>query len=184
MDFSGCQGFIRLIIQIPDKNLLFNTIRIIIVVRIVLFSRTMDQAVKPKTTLLDHAILGLISGQAMSGYAIRKVFETTAMGNYSSSPGTIYPALRRLQKMGLADKLVANEDGKSKYSITKKGKQVFRSWLTAPLMPKDISRKLDEILLRFAFMDGLSNKQKLLFLGSMRDFIGLLYFRTTEISRS
>jgi len=51
-----------------------------------------------KHTLLDYAILGLIQDHALSGYAIRKMFEETALGHYSSSPGTIYPALNRLQK--------------------------------------------------------------------------------------
>ena len=37
----------------------------------------------------------------MSGYDLRKVFEETALGNYSSSPGAIYPALSRLEQQGI-----------------------------------------------------------------------------------
>ncbi len=76
----------------------FNTIRTILVVRIVLHMKNI------KPTLLDYAILGLIQNQPLSGYAIRKLFEETALGNYSSSPGTIYPALSRLQKFDLVEK--------------------------------------------------------------------------------
>ena len=62
-----------------------------------------DTIIKP--TLLDYAILGLIQDRPLSGYAIRKLFEETALGNYSSSPGTIYPALKRLQKLELISKI-------------------------------------------------------------------------------
>ncbi|TDI71600.1 MAG: PadR family transcriptional regulator [Bacteroidetes bacterium] len=125
-----------------------------------------------KPTLLDHAILGLISTAPMSGYAIRKVFETTAMGNYSSSPGTIYPALKRLQKLRLVEKKKSEEDDKNKFFITSQGKPIFKAWLTKPLDQNDVARKLDEILLRFGFMDTLLNKQeKVVFLESLCDLL-------------
>lgn len=125
-----------------------------------------------KTTLIDHAILGLISPKPLSGYAIRQVFETTAMGNYSSSPGTIYPALKRLQKLDLVEKKKSKEDNKDKFHITPTGKQIFKKWLIQPLELNDVARKLDEVLLRFAFMDNLrSKKQKVLFLETLRDLL-------------
>ena len=37
----------------------------------------------------------------MSGYDLRKIFTTTAMGSFSDSPGAIYPALARLEANGL-----------------------------------------------------------------------------------
>ena len=52
-------------------------------------------------TTLEYALLGLLHQGAMSGYDLRKIFESTAMGSYSGSPGAIYPALRRLEKQGL-----------------------------------------------------------------------------------
>lgn len=128
----------------------------------------------PKPTLIDHAILGLISARGMSGYGIRKVFETTAMGNYSSSPGTIYPALKRLQRLGLAEKRKSKKDGKNKFYITPRGKKIFKSWLTKPLSQNDVAKKLDEILLRFAFMDILPGKKpKALFLRSLSNLLGI-----------
>jgi len=50
----------------------------------------------PQITVLGYALLGLLQQKAQSGYELRKVFAETAMGNYSSSPGAIYPALERL----------------------------------------------------------------------------------------
>jgi len=46
---------------------------------------------------LSLAILGLIAQQPQSGYDLRKVFSTTPMGHFSSNPGAIYPALRRIE---------------------------------------------------------------------------------------
>ncbi len=51
-------------------------------------------------TPLRLAILGLVAMHPQSGYDLRKIFETTPMGNFSSSPGAIYPALKSLEKKG------------------------------------------------------------------------------------
>ena len=108
----------------------------------------------------------------MTGYGIRKIFETTALGNYSSSPGTIYPALKRLQKLGMAEKLESKDDGKSKFFITPLGEQLFKSWLIQPLSLTDVEKKLDEVILRFGFMDSLSNqREKVLFLETLGDLL-------------
>ena len=140
--------------------------------------------ISPKPTLIDHAILGLISARGMSGYGIRKVFETTAMGNYGSSPGTIYPALKRLQRLGLAEKRKSKEDGKNKFYITPHGKKIFKSWLTRPLGLNDVARKLDEILLRFAFMDILPGKKpKVLFLQSLSNLLSIYIEQLKEFRK-
>ena len=52
-------------------------------------------------SLLGFALLGLIFEQPRSGYDLRKIFTTTAMGSFSDSPGAIYPALARLEANGL-----------------------------------------------------------------------------------
>ena len=55
-----------------------------------------------KTTLstLSLAVLGLIQQEPRSGYDLRKIFSTTPMGHFSTSPGAIYPALKRIEKSG------------------------------------------------------------------------------------
>ena len=130
-------------------------------------------------TLLDYAILGLIQNQSLSGYRIRKIFEETALGNYSSSPGTIYPALKRLQKFELAEKKESSDSNKTSFQITQKGIEALRRWLTKPLEKKDVEKKIEELFLRFAFMDTLvDKKQKINFLSAFRnllsDYIGEL----------
>ena len=115
-----------------------------------------------KTTLLDYAILGLIHEEPRSGYNIRMVFETTAMGIFSSSPGSIYPALKRLEK----NKLVGRkESGKNHFHISLLGIEILSKWLVCPIEKVDIEKNRDELFLRFAFMENLlSKEQKLTFL--------------------
>lgn len=118
---------------------------------------------------MDYAILGLIHQQPQSGYGIRKTFETTALGNYSSSPGAIYPALKRLQKLGLAIKSTYGKKEKNRFSCTGAGIIVLKEWLLKPLELHDVAQNLDELLLRFAFMDTLLQKEeKLAFLQSFQ----------------
>src|SRR5260370_1917063 len=50
---------------------------------------------------LGYALLALLQQQPSSGYALRKIFSSTAMNTYSDSPGAIYPALQRLQQQGV-----------------------------------------------------------------------------------
>ena len=130
----------------------------------------MKKDIKP--TLLDFAILGLIQDQPLSGYAIRKLFEETAMGNYSNSPGTIYPAIKRLEKFELVEKITQEDTGKTGFQITKNGLLQLKKWLTQAIEKKEVEKKTDELLLRFAFMENLvSKEQKLQFLHSFHDLL-------------
>ena len=106
-----------------------------------------------QTTTLDYAILGLLRGEALSGYAIRKIFETSAMGNYSSSPGAIYPALKRLEKLKLIRKSVAKANQKTAFQISQRGEHYLREWLQAPLTSEDVNKKMHIVLLKFAFFN-------------------------------
>ena len=130
----------------------------------------MKKDIKP--TLLDFAILGLIQDQPLSGYGIRKVFEETAMGNYSNSPGTIYPAIKRLEKFKLVEKVLQPDTAKTRFQITKEGLLKLKEWLVQPIEKKEVEKKTDELLLRFAFMETLVNKkQKIIFLHSFQDLL-------------
>jgi len=127
-----------------------------------------------KPTLLDYAILGLIQDQPLSGYAIRKLFEETALGNYSSSPGTIYPALNRLQKFELVKKNVQCKNGKTCFEITTNGILILQNWFLKPLEKIEVVKKTDELLLRFGFMEALvDKKQRINFLTSFHNLLNI-----------
>lgn len=98
-------------------------------------------------TPLSYALLGLVQMQPRSGYALRKVFETTPLGGYSSSPGSIYPALKSLEKAGLlVTRASPGGRGKGLYHLTAEGGRLLEAWLAAPI------GDLGEAMLRFAFL--------------------------------
>ena len=120
---------------------------------------------------LRLAILGLVAMHPQSGYDLRKVFETTPMGNFSSSPGAIYPALRSLEKKGW----VRGEPDKTDslrprlvYSITGEGDAVLRAELEKPVTHEDLIWHFDLVMLRFAFIERVGYAQALRFLGEFR----------------
>lgn len=107
---------------------------------------------------LSLAVLGLISQRPCSGYDLRKVFSTTPMGHFSSSPGAIYPALQRLEKAGLVVGTVENKKTlrpRQVYSLTDEGKRELKDRLSRPVTRDDVIWRVDDLLLRFAFMDGV-----------------------------
>lgn len=112
-----------------------------------------------RLTCIDYIILGLLQQSAQTGYGIRKIFETSALGNYSSSPGTIYPALNRLQKLALIASRESEKDAhKSVFQIQKSGKEALIQWLESNLTQADIQKRMSELILRFAFMGELVSK--------------------------
>ena len=108
-------------------------------------------------TLLGYALLGLLHQQPLSGYDLRKIFASTPIGEFSDSPGAIYPALRRLQERGLVRGVVEESKGLRKrrvFRITPKGLASFKAWQSRPIVRDDLmTRRSGELLLRFAFMD-------------------------------
>jgi len=110
---------------------------------------------KRSPTSLEYALLGLVHMQPRTGYDLRKIFETTPMGHYSSSPGAIYPALKRLEQQWLIEGEVAAQDTmrpKRIYSATPHGVDILREWVSQAILTEDLLRKDDELMLRFALM--------------------------------
>jgi len=108
----------------------------------------------PRTTL-EYALIGLIRECPRSGYELRKVFVETAMAGYSGSPGAIYPALRRLEADGLIEG--TEQPGgpgrpRREYRLTPAGEAVLQEWLALPVTREDVALRLDELMLRFAFL--------------------------------
>jgi DNA-binding PadR family transcriptional regulator len=127
-------------------------------------------------TTLEFAILGLLSFAPRSGYDLMHIFKTTAIGNYSSSPGAIYPALGRLEKRGLIEGVVDDSQAlrpKKVFRPTSAGGRMLRRWLRAGITKNDVQRRLDELLLKFAF-------HSLLDAQASRDFLNGLAAATDE----
>lgn len=107
-------------------------------------------------SLLGFTLLGLIHQQPMSGYDLRKIFASTAWGTFSDSPGAIYPALERLERRKLVSGKVQESSSLRKrrvFKITPSGLTAFKEWLKQPVTADDVVRRIQELMVRFAFID-------------------------------
>ncbi|HEY0794439.1 MAG TPA: PadR family transcriptional regulator [Acidisarcina sp.] len=110
-------------------------------------------------SLLEYALLGLLRPAPASGYSLRKVFATSAMGSFSDSPGAIYPALKRLEKAGQIVGDVEESAGlrhRKIYRLTAKGRGRLDRWIRRPLAPRAVVKGMGGIMLQFAFCDPVS----------------------------
>jgi DNA-binding PadR family transcriptional regulator len=108
-------------------------------------------------SLLGHALLGLIRmRQPCSGYDLRKFFVGQPMATFSDSPGSIYPALTRLEQSGMVSCTVEETSRvrrRKLYRLSPKGTKALGRWLTRPIKPDDLVRGMPELFLRFSFLE-------------------------------
>jgi DNA-binding PadR family transcriptional regulator len=108
-------------------------------------------------TLLEYALLGLIRlCQPCSGYDLRRMFAAEPMAIFSDSPGSIYPALKRLEDAGMVHCAVdASSELRRRrlYRLSAQGKRALQRWLGAPITVEDVARRLPELSLRFSFLE-------------------------------
>ena len=103
---------------------------------------------------LEMALFGLLRQKAQAGYDLRKTFTETAMRHYSDSPGSIYPALRRLQMRGWIEAEPKDSRGREVFHLSAEGVTAFLEWLSRDVSREDVVFRVAELMLRFAFMDG------------------------------
>lgn len=117
---------------------------------------------KTGLSTLSLAILGLIRQQPQTGYDIRKLFATTPMGHFSNSPGAIYPALKRIEDTGWIRPQA--DEGRSRrqrvvYEVTVQGLTILKEHLSQPVTAGDVMWRMDDLMLRFAFMDPVVGRE-------------------------
>jgi DNA-binding PadR family transcriptional regulator len=136
---------------------------------------------KTSASTLEHALLGSLSLRPQSGYDLRKTF-TTHMRYYSDSPGSIYPALRRLEARGWIEPAApaTSEEGRVRrpYTLTAAGRQELVAWLTTPIGEGDVALRLSELFLRFTYMG--TNVPRETTIGFLRDLEAGLTARAAE----
>jgi DNA-binding PadR family transcriptional regulator len=139
---------------------------------------------KTSPSTLEHAILGTLSHQPRSGYDVRRAFLTN-LRYYSDSPGSIYPALRRLEARGWIEPAPVAEPGESRsrrpFTLTAAGRQELISWLERPIAEGDIADRLSELFLRFTYMGANVPREKTLVF--LRDLEAGLTARAAEQRR-
>lgn len=99
----------------------------------------------------QDAILGMLMKRSLSGYEIKQFYENIFAYFYSSSYGTIYPMLHRMEKEGSITKEVVLQEGKPNknvFTITEKGRDQFRSYLSSPVESDSVK---SDFLMRLYF---------------------------------
>jgi PadR family transcriptional regulator, regulatory protein AphA len=83
----------------------------------------------------SHALLGMLSAGAASGYDLKKRIEGSIAHFWSESYGQIYPMLAQLAEEGLAERSRERQPGKPDrqvYAITPRGREELERWLAVP----------------------------------------------------
>jgi DNA-binding PadR family transcriptional regulator len=128
-----------------------------------------------KLTTLEYALLGLVGMSPMTGYDVHKIFVTTPLAHFSSSPGAIYPALRRLAQAGLLKaRLDTAREARPRrvYSLTPSGEKVLEAWLHQPVTRDELIRGAGAPILRFSLAgERLSRAEVLDYLKSYQEVV-------------
>lgn len=78
--------------------------------------------------MIEMAVLGLLKDRAMHGYEVKKEL-TAGLGQFwQFSYGSLYPAIKRLEKSGAVERIFPKEDVKRRlniYRVTSKGEELF-----------------------------------------------------------
>lgn len=110
---------------------------------------------------LKHAILGFLSYQSMSGYDLKKAFDTSVRHFWPADQSQIYRTLSQLEGENLVEKEVIPREDRLDlkiYHITQAGSGELQRWLTTPL-PEEDDR---EPLLVQIFFGGLVTDEAML----------------------
>ena len=84
---------------------------------------------------LEFAILGFLSYQPMSGYDLKKMFDTSVRHFWYADQSQIYRTLAKLTKeeMTVVERVEqVDRPDRKVYSITPAGREAFQGWLLGP----------------------------------------------------
>ena len=108
---------------------------------------------------LEHAILGFLNYEPLSGYDLKKVFDTSVQHFWPANQSQIYRTLARLADHGWVEMEIIEQldrPDRKLYHITQAGRQELRRWLLAPLQaPETRSPQLIQVF----FAGQLSDEQ-------------------------
>ena len=139
---------------------------------------------KGSLTDFEQILLGLLARNPRSGYELKRFFATTPAAAYQPSSGTLYPALRRLERRGLlagTDTPSSGRRTQRRYRTTTAGHAAHLGWLRRPVEPHTIARDLGVHLMRFVMAEGILAPGEILrFLG---DLAGALESFITDTER-
>jgi DNA-binding PadR family transcriptional regulator len=118
-------------------------------------------------TELEGCVLGVfVRSGPCTPYFVRKEFLNSYVPLWSGSAGAIYPLVNRLKKAGLLEVASGRGrlEGSRRFRITKKGRDVLRTWLNSPAEPSVIGPPADPIRNRIEFLISLTPRARNAFL--------------------
>lgn len=123
--------------------------------------------------MLELAILGVLKEQPMHGYELRHYLSFIVGHIWQLSYGTLYPALRRLEKRGeLTKQTIRDGKGPAKhvYALTPQGEKSFLTLMRAVSSPTEISDP-HKFTLRLIFFRYLEREERESLLGQRLKFL-------------
>ena len=108
---------------------------------------------------LDYAILGFLNYLPLSGYDLKKMFDTSVQHFWPADQSQIYRTLRNLTGQGLVEMEVIHQEerpDRKVYSITPAGRQQLQTWLKG-MPPAEPNRSA--ALVQVFFCGQLSDEQ-------------------------
>lgn len=115
--------------------------------------------VKAKFMSIEHAILGLLSVNPLSGYDIKKMFEGSAALYWSGNNNQIYKTLIKIHGLDWVSRETQVQEGapaRKIYSITEKGLKELRRWV---LSDPEIPQTRNSFLIQLAWADSLDSSE-------------------------
>jgi len=129
-------------------------------------------------TDFEQVLLGMLVMEPRSGYDLKKLFSATPAAAYQSSPGALYPALRRLVGGGLLrieDEVSPTGRARRVYHATDEGLATHLAWVRQPVRLDNGATDLGLHLMRFVMLENqVPPGEVLAFLSSLRDALEAL----------
>jgi len=109
---------------------------------------------------VQSVLLGFLMRNSMTGYDLKKAFSMSFSFFSGLSYGSIYPALKKMEKLGLISKTVEIQDGapnRKVYTLTEEGRKALFESLRMPLVPE---RHKSSFLMRLFFFAYLTPEER------------------------
>ncbi|MDX1994566.1 MAG: PadR family transcriptional regulator [bacterium] len=115
----------------------------------------MEERATRDLTSLEYVVLGLIAYEPQSGYSIVTYFEDRD-SSWSASPGSIYPMLKRLEKLGVIEgELEIEHETRPRkiYRLTPLGEKMLDEWLKIVPSVRPFYEQRELAMWRFQMME-------------------------------
>lgn len=125
----------------------------------------MTVVLERELTTLEYMVLGMVGMGPQSGYTIMSALDSGIYSYRSASPGSVYPMLKRLERVGvLASELEMIHETRPRkmYTLTPLGEELLDKWLRAPVTKNDVSEDRDITLMKFLFAEQRMSQEEIL----------------------